>query len=52
MRIALTTALASAVVLLVAIDPTFGADLNANKQLIRDYIENVMNKHQPDAAEN
>lgn len=51
MRIVLTTALASAV-LLVAIDPTFGADLNANKQLIRDYIENVMNKHQPDAAEN
>jgi predicted SnoaL-like aldol condensation-catalyzing enzyme len=50
MRIAVTTALASAV-LFVAIDPTLGADLNANKQLIRDYIENVINKHQPDAAE-
>jgi predicted SnoaL-like aldol condensation-catalyzing enzyme len=51
MHIALTTALAGAV-LLVAIDPTFGADLNANKQLIRDYIENVINKHRPDAADN
>jgi predicted ester cyclase len=49
MRIALPAALAG-VVLLAAIGPGLAADPDANKRLVRDYIENAINKRRPDVA--
>ena len=51
MRIVLAVSVAG-LLLLNSIASAAADDLDANKRLIRDYIENVMNKHQPDAAGN
>lgn len=47
MRIA-RPALLAGVVLLAAISRAAAADDAANKQLVRDYIENAINKHRPE----
>jgi steroid delta-isomerase-like uncharacterized protein len=40
----------SGLLFIAAIAPAAAADPEANKQLVRDYIENVVNKRQPEAA--
>jgi|SRR5579863_7061518 len=52
MRIIIVAVGIAGVLLFKAVTPAAASDLNANKQLVRDYIENVMNKHQADAAGN
>jgi predicted ester cyclase len=50
MRNVLPAALAGMIVL-APLAPTSAADLDANKRLIRDYIETAINKRQPEAVE-
>jgi len=44
-------ALILALLIAGSISPAFAADLEANKQLYRDFLENVINKRQPAAAD-
>jgi predicted ester cyclase len=44
-------ALILALLIAGSISPAFAADLEANKQLYRDLLENVFNKRQPDALD-
>jgi predicted ester cyclase len=44
-------ALILALLIAVGVSPAFAADLEANKQLYRDLLENVFNKRQPDALD-
>ena len=46
-----TTAGFTSLLLFNAVMPAAASDLAANKQLVRDYIDNAINKRQPDAAE-
>ena len=50
MRFVITVGFAS-LLLFNAVMPAAASDLAANKQLVRDYIDNAINKRQPDAAE-
>lgn len=49
MRIVLPACL-TGLLFIAAIAPAAAADPEANKQLVRDYIENAVNKRQPEAA--
>ncbi len=49
MRFVITVGFAS-LLLFNAVMPAAASDLAANKQLVRDYIDNAINKRQPDAA--
>jgi predicted ester cyclase len=51
MRIVIVAVGFAGLLLANAITPAAAGDLNANKQLIRDYIDNAINKRQPDTAE-
>lgn len=51
MRHLLPAALSS-VIILATFATASAADLDANKRLVRDYIETAINNRQPDAAEN
>ena len=46
-----TSAAVAGLALLAAVVPGAAADPDANKQLIRDYIENAINRRQPEVAE-
>lgn len=50
MRFVITVGFAS-LLLFNAVMPAAASDLAANKRLVRDYIDNAINKRQPDAAE-
>lgn len=51
MRIIVVAVGFAGLLLVRAITPAAAGDLNANKQVVRDYIDNAINKRQPEAAE-
>jgi predicted SnoaL-like aldol condensation-catalyzing enzyme len=50
MRILIAAGFAG-LLLVKALTPATAGDLDANKQLVRDYIENAINRRQPESAE-
>jgi len=51
MRIIVIAVGIAGVLLFEAVTPAAAGNLNANKQLVRDYIDNAINKRRPESAE-